>query len=146
MSAGTPAGPGPPDQPDIPADEVTQPWWDATTEQRLVLQRCRACGHWQHYPRALCLRCGSADLGFDPASGRGVIDTYTEVMRSAHPGLTAPYVVARVRLAEGPVLLTQLIDLDATSDLIGRAVSVAWRPRPGGRNLPVFRLDDGRSS
>ncbi len=131
--------------PEIPVDEVSQPWWDATRDQRLVIQRCQACGLWQHYPRALCTRCGGTSLGFEAASGEGVVDTYTEVMRSIRPDLPARYLVARVRLAEGPVLLTRLIDTPGTEGLIGRDVSVAWLPLPDGRYLPVFRPSE-RSS
>ncbi|HVB46712.1 MAG TPA: zinc ribbon domain-containing protein [Streptosporangiaceae bacterium] len=129
---------------DVPVDEVSKPWWDATVEKRFVIQRCRACGHWQHYPRALCTGCGSTDLRFDEVSGSGVVDTYTQVMRAVRADSPPPYVVARVRLAEGPVLLTRLIDLDATEDLIDRAVRLAWLPLPDGRNLPVFRLHEER--
>lgn len=129
----------------VPMDEVSQPWWDATTRKRLVIQRCRDCRRWQHYPRALCTGCGGTDLGFEEASGRGVVDTYTEVMREIRPGLAPPYLVARVRLAEGPVLLTHLIDTQGTTDLIGRDVTLAWSPLPDGRNLPVFRPSE-RSS
>lgn len=132
-------------QPEVPVDEVSQPWWDATRDQRLVIQRCRTCQHWQHYPRALCTRCGGTDLGFEQVSGRAVVDTYTEVMRSVQPGVPAPYVVARVRLAEGPVLLSRLLDASGMDCLIGRDVMVAWLPLPDGRHLPVFRLSE-RSS
>lgn len=131
--------------PDVPVDEVSQPWWDATRDQRLVIQRCRTCQHWQHYPRALCTRCGGIDLGFEQVSGRAVVDTYTEVMRGIQPGLPAPYVVARVRLSEGPVLLSRLLDVSGMDCLIGRDVRVAWLPLPDGRHLPVFRLTE-RSS
>jgi uncharacterized OB-fold protein len=127
----------------VPAgpDEVSQPWWDATRKRRLVIQRCQDCGHWQHYPRALCTGCGGMALTFEPASGRGVVDTATTVMRTVHPELPAPYVVARVRLAEGPLLLTHLIDAGQdAAGLIGRRVAVDWAPLPDGRNLPVFRL------
>jgi uncharacterized protein len=96
--------------PEIPEDEVTHEFWDATRERRLVIQRCQDCGHWQHYPRALCIGCGGTSLGFATASGEGEIDTYTEVMRSIRPDVPTPYVVARVKLAEGPILLTRLID------------------------------------
>lgn len=120
-------------------DEVTAPWWEATRRRELVLQRCDRCGHWQHYPRALCTACGGTALHFEPASGRGHVDTWTEVMRSPDPAREAPYVVARVRLAEGPVLLTNLVGAATDEDLIDCPVTVDWAPLPDGRNLPVFR-------
>lgn len=138
----------------IPVDEVTRPWWDATRERQLVIQRCCDCRGWQHYPRALCICCGGTSLCFEQASGHGVVDTWTEVRRTIHPDLPAPYLVARVRLAEGPVLLTRLVEIPVPGEarqaedqasLIGQAVTVAWLPLPDGRHLPVFRPSE-RSS
>ncbi len=88
-----------------PTDATTQAWWDATRAHRLTIQRCVQCGHLQHYPRALCTRCMSDDLDFVEVSGRGTLDSFTVVER-ALPGFSTPYVVARVRLDEGPILLT----------------------------------------
>ncbi len=42
-------------------DEMTQTWWDATREGRLLVQSCEACGHRQHPPRAVCTACGSTE-------------------------------------------------------------------------------------
>lgn len=130
--------------PQIPVDEITQEWWDATRQQRLVIQHCGDCGHWQHYPRALCTGCGGTRLAFDDVSGAGEVDTWTEVMRGIRPGLPAPYIVARVRLAEGPVLLTRLAGVSPVSDgdLIGQRVRVSWEPLPDRRHLPVFGPDE----
>ena len=37
-------------------NETTRPYWDAAREGRLLLERCRACATWIHYPRAWCVR------------------------------------------------------------------------------------------
>ncbi|WP_326822156.1 Zn-ribbon domain-containing OB-fold protein [Streptosporangium sp. NBC_01756] len=123
----------------VPSDEVTGPWWDGTRQARLLLQRCTACGGLQHYPRALCTACGSMDLGFTESSGRGVVDSFTVVHRSADPAVAVPYVVARVRLDEGPILLTNLVGDGEWA--CGRRVRVAWRPLADGRRLPVFERE-----
>ena len=127
---------------EIPVDEVTAPWWDATRERRLTIQRCRECGHLQHYPRALCTGCGGTDLDFTDVSGLGTVDSHTLVHRAPRPGLETPYVVARVRLAEGPLLLTNLVDADPDSWRCDAPVKVAWRALPDGRHLPVFTPAD----
>lgn len=125
-----------------PPDEVTAGWWAATGEHRLVVQCCAGCGHRQHPPRALCTRCGSTgELDWAAVSGRGVVDACTVVARAPSVHFTPPYVVARVRLAEGPVLLST-IDADPHRLSIGDAVRVAWRDLPDGRALPVFVPDD----
>ena len=124
---------------EIPVDEVTGPWWEAIRERRLTVQRCRECGHRQHYPRALCTGCGGDDLDLVDVSGRGTVDSFTVVHRA--PGLTTPYVVARVRLAEGPVMLTNLVGADPDDWACDAPVHVDWRPLPDGRHLPVFTKD-----
>ncbi len=125
---------------EVPApDEVTAPWWQAACEHRLVVQRCTACGHVQHPPRALCTACGSmGHLDWDEATGTGVVDTFTVVHRAPRPEVATPYVVARVRLAEGVLVLTRLEGRDPDAWRIDDPVGVAWIDLPDGRALPIF--------
>lgn len=124
-----------------PPDEVTAPWWDATRERRLVVQRCSDCGHLQHYPRALCTACGKTSLKFTGVTGRARVDTFTVTYRAPRPDIEVPYVVARVRLAEGPILLSTVVGCPPESVACDLPVTVDWRPLPDGRALPVFRPD-----
>lgn len=120
-------------------DDVTAEWWAATRDHRLLVQRCELCAHHQHPPRALCTGCGAMEhLAFVPATGDGVVDACTVVYRAPRPDAEVPYVVARVRLAEGPILLTQLHGAQAETWQIGDAVAVGWADLPDGRALPVF--------
>jgi len=104
-----------------------------------VLQRCRSCRGWQHYPRALCTHCGGLDLEYAEACGRGLVDTATEVHRAPSPDVEIPYVIARVRVQEGLVLLTRLVDTDPETRRGGSPVVLAWSPaapRPAAARLP----------
>lgn len=130
-------------RPVSPTDHVTEPWWDATRERRLVVQRCASCGHHQHYPRALCTECASTDLTFVPASGNGTVYSCTVVHRSPHPAFEPPYTVALVRLEEGPVLLTNVTGCAPDEVRCDMPVSVTWEDLPDGRRLPVFRPRGG---
>ncbi|MGW5161149.1 Zn-ribbon domain-containing OB-fold protein [Nonomuraea wenchangensis] len=124
-------------------DEVTAPWWDATRRRVLLVQRCAACGHAQHPPRALCTACGSPrDLGWAEASGDGVVDACTVVER-AMPGFLPPYVVARVRLTEGVLLLSNVVTERPYDVGVGDALRLDWRTLPDGRALPVFVPSEG---
>lgn len=123
-----------------PADEMTAAWWDATREHRLTVQEC-GCGHRQHPPRAVCTACGDTDrLAQVDVSGAATVDTYTVVHRAPRADVETPYVVARVRLAEGPILLTRL----PAEPTIGDPVTVAWVDLPDGRALPVFTPEEKR--
>ncbi|MEU8802366.1 OB-fold domain-containing protein [Spirillospora sp. NPDC048819] len=134
-------------EPDVPApDEVTAPWWDATREHRLVLQTCARCVREkrpaaQHPPRALCVRCGSDELDWVRSGGAGVVDSFTVVHRAPRPDLAVPYVIARVRLAEGVVLLTRLQGREPDGWHIDDKVQVTWIDLDDGRALPVFVPD-----
>jgi uncharacterized OB-fold protein len=119
-----------------PDDAITRPWWDATRERRLLLQRCEGCGRVQHPPRAVCAACGSAALGWRAAAGTGIVDAFTVVRRAPRAGFDPPYVVARVRLDEGPILLTNLVEADGVG--CDARVRLRWRPLSDGRHLPVF--------
>lgn len=125
-----------------PADENTTAYWDATREHRLTVQSCTSCGAVQHPPKALCTGCGSMEhLSQVDAAGTGTIDTFTVVHRAPRPELTVPYTVARVRLAEGPVVLTRLEPAEPGERgwEIGAAVTVDWVDLDDGRALPYFR-------
>ena len=124
---------------DVPApDDVTAEWWEATRQHQLLVQVCDSCKHRQHPPRAVCTSCGSTEhLASLAVTGRGVVDSWTEVHRPPRPDVEAPYVVARVRLEEGPLLLSRL-DGDAPWQ-IDEPVTVDWFDLPDGRALPVFR-------
>ncbi|WP_327084987.1 OB-fold domain-containing protein [Nonomuraea sp. NBC_01738] len=109
-------------------------WWQAAAEERLLLQSCLDCGHRQHYPRALCTSCGGEDLGWSRAGGGGTVDAFTTVHRAPDPELAVPYVIARVRLDEGPILLTRLIgDEPWTCD---ERVRLTW-----WRGMPAFEKE-----
>ena len=125
-----------------PADEVTRTWWDATRDRRLLLQDC-GCGHVQHPPRALCTACGSTErLGHRVAVGSGVVDACTVVLRAPDADHEPPYVVARVRLPEGPVLLSNVVTDDPHAVAVGDRLSLTWRALDDGRALPIFTPEE----
>jgi uncharacterized OB-fold protein len=122
-------------------DHGTQAWWDATREGKFLVQRCAGCDHRQHYPRNLCTACGGTDLTYDEASGRGQIYSHTTVRRAPHPAFEAPYVVALVRLEEGPVVLSNITGVDPADVRCDMPVKLVWEDLPDGRKLPLFTGD-----
>lgn len=123
----------------VPApDEVSADFWGATERGVLTVQRCGSCDHHQHPPRAVCTQCSSMDhLSQVEAQGTGIVDAFTTIHRPPRPDLTTPYTIARVRLDEGPLLLTRLEPADGWAT--GDAVVVAFKELPDGRALPFFR-------
>lgn len=120
-------------------DGTTRVWWEATRQRILLIQRCDTCEARQHYPRPVCTSCGLAEgFRYEEAAGAGTIYSFTEVQRAPHDAFNAPYVVALVRLDEGPTLLTNIVGGTPVCD--GR-VRLTWEPLPDGRNLPMFEME-----
>lgn len=118
--------------------ELAADFWTAAARGELTIQRCQACGHLQHPPRAVCGACGAADLAFGPVSGRGTVYSFTVVERALLPELRpfVPYVIALVDLDEGPRLLA-LLRADPPELRIDMPVQVAFEA-VGEVTLPVF--------
>ena len=111
----------------------TKPYWDAAAKGRLLLKKCNACGEPHFYPRSICPFCFSDDTTWIEASGNGKIYSYSVMRR-----VPVPYVVAYVTLAEGPTMITNVVDCDPNTVKIGQAVRVTFKPSDGGPPLPMF--------
>jgi hypothetical protein len=112
----------------------TKAFWDAAREGRFMVPVCTACGKAHWYPRAICPFCGSDKVQWRNASGRGTIYTFS-VMRRAKE----PYAIAYVTLAEGPTMMTNIVDCDFDKLGIGQAVSVIFKDTEGGPPVPMFK-------
>ena len=121
----------------IPAPTVTsetEPFWNAAREGRFVVPTCGSCGKAHWYPRAICPFCASGKVQWRNASGRGTIYTFS-VMRRAKE----PYAIAYVTLAEGPTMMTNIVDCDFDKLSIGQAVGVVFKDTEGGPPVPMCK-------
>ena len=78
------------------------PYWAATLEGRLLIQRCVPHGHTQLYGRAHCVTC-RGEVRWEDASGFGTVYSFT-VLRQHHSRSLRhllPLVVTLIDLAEG---------------------------------------------
>jgi uncharacterized OB-fold protein len=119
---------------------VTQPFWDATREHRLLLQRCEA-GHVFYYARTHCPECLSAKLEWVEASGKGRLYSYTVARRPQSPEFAddVPYIIAAITLDEGPRMTSLLVEADPESVQIECPVEVAWEDVSETISMPYFR-------
>ncbi|WP_406000152.1 Zn-ribbon domain-containing OB-fold protein [Streptomyces sp. NBC_00829] len=135
---------------DLPeTDDFTRPFWEAAAEGRLLIRRCRACAKAHHYPREFCPHCWSEDVGWEQASGRATLYTWSVVHRNDLPpfGDRVPYVAAVVDLREGPRMMTGIVGCAEPDLRIGMDLLVAFRGGgKGGVSVPVFRPDQGQSN
>jgi uncharacterized OB-fold protein len=121
---------------------VTAPFWTATADKTFLLQHCRTCGALQFYPKTTCTTCGSADLDWQPASGRGTVHTFTVARRATHPAFNGmePYVVAIIELDEGPRVTGNVVDCPVDDVAVGMPVALTWDEADSdGIRLPLWR-------
>lgn len=123
------------------ADGGAAAFWQGAAQEQLLIQRCRACGSHQHYARPFCLKCRSTEVEMTRASGRGTIYSFTVIHRGPYEDIPLPYIVALVRLEEGPVMLSHIVGSDASRVKCDLPVSVCYQPLREGVTLPVFRLE-----
>lgn len=108
-------------------------------QPRLILRVCTECGARLLYPRTRCPHCGSAAFTDEAASGRATLVSWSVVRRAPSEAFAAevPYTVALVRLAEGPQMMTRIVDAEASDLREGLPVRMRFAA-VGGRDLPVF--------
>ena len=125
-------------------DDLTRPFWEAAREQRLVIQRCRDCHHFNHPPRPVCDACHGAALTFEPVSGRGTIYSFSVMYQPNVAGFgdELPYLNILVELEEQPQLFL-VSDLPAAQReqvQVGGKVEVYFEAVDADLTLPKFRL------
>jgi len=120
----------------------TREFWQGTRQGKLLLQRCRACGTRQYYPRPVCMRCMARDLEWTEAAGRGTVYSFT-VTRLPPEGFEgrAPYVLVAVDLPEGVRMLGTLLDVDPGEVRIGMPVRATYERLTDEISLVQFTPD-----
>ena len=123
---------------------VSQPFWDAAKEHRLIYQRCRACGARVFYPRDICpgRDCfGVGTLDWVESSGKGWVYAHTISYQPAHAAFAEDvlYVLAIIELDEGWRMNSNVINIDPADVRIGMRVEVVWDDVTDEFTLPKFQ-------
>jgi enoyl-CoA hydratase/carnithine racemase/uncharacterized OB-fold protein len=127
---------------------VVQPWteafWAATKKHEIVIQKCNSCNKLIFYPRKRCPECWSLDLGWQQASGKAKVSTFTIVRDMVEPKFMAdlPYVLAMVDLEEKIRMMTRIVECDPEVVTIGMDVEVVFEDITNQHALPFFRPAD----
>jgi uncharacterized OB-fold protein len=108
--------------------EVPRHWRTQAPRYALIGVVCEACGAKAFPPRDLCPECLSGDLRPFQLRGLGEVYSYSRVLQGPD-GFSegVPYVVALVKLDEGPLLATQLTDVEEAEVAIGMRVEMVTR-------------------
>ncbi|BCX04091.1 MAG: transcriptional regulator [Candidatus Roseilinea sp.] len=121
--------------------EVARFWRTTGQRYRLVGEVCPNCGKRIFPPRDVCPVCEQEARTPFTFSGRGEIYSYSTI-HVPPEGFEkfAPYTVALVRLAEGPLVTAQLTDVEEDEVYIGMPVEMVTRVlrEDGERGMLVY--------
>ncbi|MEM2225543.1 MAG: Zn-ribbon domain-containing OB-fold protein [Candidatus Caldarchaeum sp.] len=110
--------------------EFTKPFWESCKKGVLMVQRCKACGGYQWYPRTSCVRCGSMEVEWVQSKGEGSVYSYTVVRRvvanSPDFQRDIPFVVAEVDLDEGVRIYARVEGVKPEDVRVGMRVKVSF--------------------
>lgn len=114
-------------------DHDNKHFYAGLTEERLLLDRCNACGRWQHPPRPICPSCWSEDIAPAEVRGTGAVALWT-VYRVSDPvfGGPGPVCMATVDLDEQQGLRLTSQYHDEVPPRVGTRVTVEWIEGRGG--------------
>ena len=127
----------------IAVNPVTEPFWAAARDERLVAPRCGSCGQFRMPPTPFCPRCQSQSVDWIALSGAGTVFSYTVIRRSPFPNVDDfTYVPVVVELADAPGarLISNLVGVDLEEVAVGMAVQVAFGEITDGWKVPLFRV------
>nr|CAD6630340.1 DNA-binding protein [arsenite-oxidising bacterium NT-25] len=122
--------------------DVNRSYWDGLAAGQLRYQHCRHCGNNWLPAREHCPQCLSPEPEWQVSSGKGVVVSWIVYHHAYAPHLAArlPYDVTIVELAEGPRILTNIVNGAAGKKLTtGAEVELAIEVEEGV-SLPRFRL------
>jgi uncharacterized protein len=128
------------------AKNVPQPtpdtlaWWEGCRAHQLLVQRCLGCGEHQFYPRIMCAACNADTLELVPACGRASVSSYTIVRRPVSQAYAAetPYVIALLRLTEGPTMMSNIVGCEPEQVHVGMQVQVLFEDWSETISVPKF--------
>jgi uncharacterized OB-fold protein len=124
-------------------DAHSKPFWDGLKEGRLVLPKCRSCGHLQVPFGPCCSSCLATEFDWPQMSGRGEIWSFIVYHHVYHRAFAdkIPYNVAEVRLEEGPKFLSNIVDIPNEELRSGMRVTAVFDKVEDGTVLLRFRPD-----
>lgn len=108
--------------------DIPRHWRLKKQRYALIGEVCKNCDAKLFPPRDICPECGKEAKTLFQFSGKGQVYSYTTVY-DAPEGYTeqAPYTLAMVKLAEGPLVTAQLTDLGESKPAIGMPVEMVTR-------------------
>lgn len=121
--------------------EDVEPFWTSAKAHTLSMPHCKDCDEviWPISP--VCPACLGDNLEWAELSGKGVLWSWVNFHQGFHQewAKESPYNVAHVRLEEGPVFLTNIVEAEDEDLEVGMAVEVVFDDVTDEVSIPKFR-------
>ena len=118
-----------------------RPFWEFTKKHELRFQKCDDCGKYIWPPAPVCDKCLSWKLSWTEVKGTGEVRAWVIFHRQYFPELPPPVPVILVELAEGPLILSNPLDIPVKQLKESMKVKLSWldcEDKQGQFGLPVF--------
>ncbi|HIL98778.1 MAG TPA: hypothetical protein EYG51_23160, partial [Pseudomonadales bacterium] len=108
----------------IQPTEATMPFFEGAKQGVLRLQSCDDCSMWMYPIKKRCQACGSNELSWKDASGKGAVYAHARLHRQYHARHKdkLPIVIAWVDLEEGVRVPGNIVHSDAETIKAGMPV------------------------
>ena len=116
-------------------------FWSGCRRHELLIQECAACGARRFWGQPMCAACNAFESRGVRASGRGTIWSFT-IVHHAFGAVwqeSVPYTIVVVQLAEGPRLVSTLVDAEESPVTCDQSVEVLFDDVTPAVTLPRFR-------
>ncbi|HET9884127.1 MAG TPA: OB-fold domain-containing protein [Candidatus Binatia bacterium] len=123
-------------------NKVDQPFWEGAARSKFLLQKCRACGKVQFFPRVACVDC-FGELDWIESKGTGKIHSFTLVRVPRNPAFKdeVPIYYINVILDEGVIVESKLVGEKKEKVKLGDNVKVVFEQTHNREiKLPCFEL------
>ena len=130
----------PPLKPVSEADELTEPFFAAGEEGRLLLATCSVCGEMRLPTAPACPSCLGEGFEWNEVSGRGRVYTFAIMHQRYHPAWGARPALQHRRggAGRGAAHAANIIGVENDAIAVGMPVEVVWE-REGDAPVPRFR-------
>jgi uncharacterized OB-fold protein len=130
-------------------DTTIKNYFNLINESKLCAAECSSCHELVLPPRLFCPSCNSRTSNWKELSGKGALQSFTVIhIAGTTYADDVPYIVAIVKLEEGPSICARLVDVDPLKPEefhVGDPVKAGFEDLPGAtpdeaHKRLVFRL------
>jgi len=118
--------PSPAKRPRPAINRDNQYFWDGARVHELRIQRCAGCGELSFPPTPRCWSCGSFEMGYVVASGKGTLYSFAVPHYPQVDGFDYPVLVALVELEEGTRLVSNVVGARREDLRVGMPLELCW--------------------